>query len=51
MLEQVTVRVAISECVAKMPAESTATVDAGFAKDVQAAVDAHREPLEPSEWD
>ena len=25
--------------------------DADFAKDVQAAIDAHREPLNPPEWD
>jgi len=25
--------------------------DAGFAKDVQAAVDSHREPLDPPAWD
>lgn len=30
---------------------STATLDGGFAKDVEAAIEAHREPLDPPEWD
>jgi antitoxin (DNA-binding transcriptional repressor) of toxin-antitoxin stability system len=37
----------ISECIALMPAESTATIDSDFAKDVEAAIAAHREPPEP----
>lgn len=41
----------ISECIALMPAESTATIDPDFAKDVEAAIAAHREPLEPPAWD
>ena len=41
----------ISECLALMPAESTATIDADFARDVDAAIAAHREPLEPPSWD
>ena len=41
----------ISECIALMPAESTATIDSDFAKDVEAAIAAHREPLEPPTWD
>jgi antitoxin (DNA-binding transcriptional repressor) of toxin-antitoxin stability system len=41
----------ISECIALMPAGSTATIDPGFAKDVEAAIAAHREPLEPPAWD
>jgi antitoxin (DNA-binding transcriptional repressor) of toxin-antitoxin stability system len=41
----------ISECIALMPAESTATIDSDFAKDVEAAIAAHREPLEPPAWD
>ena len=45
------VRRKISECVALMPADSTATVDPDFAKDVEAAIAAHREPLEPPAWD
>ena len=41
----------ISECIALMPAESTATIDSDVAKDVEAAIAAHREPLEPPAWD
>jgi hypothetical protein len=26
-------------------------MDDGFARDVQAAIDSHREPLEPPAWD
>ena len=45
------VRRKISECIALMPADSTATIDAGFAEDVEAAIAAHRESLEPPAWD
>ena len=45
------VRRKISECIAMMPAESTATIDPDFARDVEAAIAAHREPLEPPSWD
>jgi len=45
------VRRKISECIALMPADSTATIDPEFAKDVEAAIDAHREPLEPPAWE
>ena len=41
----------ISECIALLPAGSTATIDPDFAKDVEAAIEAHREPLEPPAWD
>jgi antitoxin (DNA-binding transcriptional repressor) of toxin-antitoxin stability system len=41
----------ISECIALLPADSTATIDPDFAKDVEAAIAAHREPLEPPIWD
>jgi hypothetical protein len=34
-----------------MSADSTATSDADFANDVEAAIAAHREPLEPPAWD
>jgi antitoxin (DNA-binding transcriptional repressor) of toxin-antitoxin stability system len=44
-------RRSISECIALLPEESAATIDADFAKDVQAAVESHREPLEPPAWD
>jgi antitoxin (DNA-binding transcriptional repressor) of toxin-antitoxin stability system len=30
---------------------STATVDEDFARDVKAAVESHREPLDPPSWD
>jgi hypothetical protein len=45
------VRRTISECLALMPADSTATIDPDFAKDVEAAIAAHREPLEPPAWE
>jgi len=45
------VRRSISECIALLPEDSTATIDPDFAKDVEAAVDSHREPLNPPEWD
>ena len=45
------VRRKISECIALLPADSTATIDSDFAKDVEAAIAAHREPLEPPDWD
>ena len=37
----------ISECLAMLPADSTAVIDPDFAADVEAAVAAHCEPLEP----
>jgi len=45
------VRRKISECIALLQADSTATIDPDFAEDVEAAVAAHREPLEPPTWD
>ena len=30
---------------------SSATLDADFARDVEAAINSHREPLEPPAWD
>ncbi len=41
----------ISECIAMLPADSTAVIDPDFAADVEAAISAHREPLEPPAWD
>lgn len=41
----------ISQCIALMPEDSSATIDADFARDVDAAIAAHREPLEPPSWD
>lgn len=45
------VRRTISECIALLPEDSTATIDPDFAKDVEAAVESHREPLNPPAWD
>lgn len=45
------VRRTISECIALLPENSPATIDADFAKDVEAAVESHREPLNPPAWD
>lgn len=45
------VRRTISECIALIPEDSTATIDPDFAKDVEAAVESHREPLSPPAWD
>lgn len=45
------VRRTIAECVALLPEKSTATIDADFAKDVTAAIESHREPLNPPAWD
>lgn len=41
----------ISECLAMLPEDSTAVVDPDFAKDVEAAIESHREPLDPPAWD
>jgi antitoxin (DNA-binding transcriptional repressor) of toxin-antitoxin stability system len=41
----------LSEVLARMPKDSTGIMDADFARDVQAAIDSHREPLEPPAWD
>jgi antitoxin (DNA-binding transcriptional repressor) of toxin-antitoxin stability system len=39
----------VSEVLAMMPKESTAIMDAEFARDIEAAINSHREPLNPSE--
>jgi antitoxin (DNA-binding transcriptional repressor) of toxin-antitoxin stability system len=44
-------RRSISECIALLPEDSTATIDADFARDVQAAVESHSEPLTPPAWE
>jgi antitoxin (DNA-binding transcriptional repressor) of toxin-antitoxin stability system len=41
----------ITEYIALLPEDSTAVMDADFAKDVEAAIESHREPLEPPAWD
>jgi len=45
------VRRTISECIALLPEDSTATIDPDFAKDVEAAIESHRDPLSPPAWD
>jgi len=44
-------RRSIEECIALLPADSDATIDEDFASDVAAAIDAHREALNPPAWD
>ena len=41
----------ISESMALLPEDSTAVMDADFAKDVEAAIESHCEPLSPPSWD
>ena len=41
----------ISECIALLEEDSSATIDPDFAKDVDVAIAIHREPLEPPAWD
>jgi antitoxin (DNA-binding transcriptional repressor) of toxin-antitoxin stability system len=41
----------ISECIALLREDSTAVMDSDFAKDIAAAIESHREPLEPPSWD
>jgi prevent-host-death family protein len=45
------VRRTISECLALLPEDSKATIDADFANDVQAAVESHREALDSTAWE
>jgi antitoxin (DNA-binding transcriptional repressor) of toxin-antitoxin stability system len=45
------VRRTVSECIALLPEDSTATIDADFPKGVEAAIESHREPLFPSAWE
>lgn len=45
------VRRTIAECIALLPENSTATIDPDFVKDVEAAIESHREPLNPPAWD
>jgi antitoxin (DNA-binding transcriptional repressor) of toxin-antitoxin stability system len=44
-------RRSIEEAIALLPEDSPATIDEDFARDVQEAVSAHREPLDPAAWD
>jgi hypothetical protein len=34
-----------------LPEDSTATIDEDFASDIEAAIQAHREPIDTSAWD
>ena|SRR5882724_3891573 len=45
------VRRTISECIALLPEDSTATIDADFSRDVANAIESHRAPLDPPAWD
>jgi antitoxin (DNA-binding transcriptional repressor) of toxin-antitoxin stability system len=45
------VRRTASECIALLPENSSATIDADFAKDVAVAVESLRESLSPPSWD
>jgi antitoxin (DNA-binding transcriptional repressor) of toxin-antitoxin stability system len=45
------VRRTISECMALLPEDSNAAIDADFARDVEAAVESHRESLDSSAWE
>ena len=45
------VRRTISECIALLPEDSMATIDPDFAKDVEEAIESHREPLNPPALD
>jgi antitoxin (DNA-binding transcriptional repressor) of toxin-antitoxin stability system len=40
----------LSECLELLPKDSTALIDADFARDVEAAVQSHNQPLTPPEW-
>ncbi|MGO9339327.1 MAG: hypothetical protein ACLPY1_17665 [Terracidiphilus sp.] len=44
-------RRSIEECIALLPLDSPAVIDEDFPTDVAAAVEAHREALNPPEWD
>lgn len=41
----------VEECLAMLPEDSPARIDEDFANDVAAAVAAHRESLNPPDWD
>jgi prevent-host-death family protein len=41
----------LADCIAMLPENSTATVDDDFAKDVEAGIEAHRDPADSSAWD
>jgi antitoxin (DNA-binding transcriptional repressor) of toxin-antitoxin stability system len=41
----------IFECIQLLPEDSKATIDPDFSRDVNAAIDSQREPLNPPAWD
>jgi antitoxin (DNA-binding transcriptional repressor) of toxin-antitoxin stability system len=41
----------LEEAIAMLPENSTGIMDESFARDVEAAIAAHREPLNPPAWD
>ncbi len=41
----------LRERIALLPEDTSAVMDEDFARDVAAAVEAHREPLDPPAWD
>jgi antitoxin (DNA-binding transcriptional repressor) of toxin-antitoxin stability system len=41
----------VSQVLALMPKHATATMDESFARDVEEAIENHREPLDPLTWD
>jgi antitoxin (DNA-binding transcriptional repressor) of toxin-antitoxin stability system len=40
----------IEECIALLPEHSSGIMDDEFATDIAAAIEAHREPLDPPAW-
>ena len=44
-------RRSVEECMALLPEDSPATIDADFPRDVREGVAAHRDPLNPPAWD
>ena len=41
----------MAEILALIPKESTGVIDEDFARDVEAGIEAYREPLDSSSWD
>ena len=41
----------ISDCIALLPEGSTATIDPEFARDVEVAIQTHRESIDPLAWE
>ena len=44
-------RRSVEDCIALLPADSPAAIDEDFARDVEAARAAHRESLNPPDWE